>query len=166
MRARSLTALTVLGLMFGARPLMASGPVVFQRDGTYFHAIHAALQAYEAKGGAEAESDSTEAPKLMALFGGAGLGLAAYFVATSGGGNGGPDFPSAPVGIPGGILIPPPDQNQPAFPNQPYAPPGLPQGPTLSTPITVTPEPVSMTLLATGLAGLGGAHLRRKARRG
>ena len=38
-------------------------------------------------------------------------------------------------------------------------------GPT-STPETTTPEPVTMTLLATGLAGLGGAQIRRRRKSG
>ena len=161
MRARTISALAVLFLIFGARPAMADGPVVFQRDGTYFYSIHAELQRGEA-----AESDSTDAPKLAAIAGGASLaGLAAYFIASNGGSNGFPTMPTLPHGDPGGVILPPQEQS-PALPNQPFEP-GGPGGPgansdTFGGPVTTTPEPVSMTLLATGLAGIGAARLKRR----
>ena len=159
MRARTILALAVLFLTVGAPPLMAEGPIVFQRDGTFFYSIHAELQAQAA---AET-SDSTEAPKLAWIAGGSLAGLAAYFVATNGGGAPA-GFPNLPINAPGGgIVLPPQEQSTPAMPNQPYAPPG--QGGTNGTfsgPVTTTPEPVTMTLLATGLAGVGAARLRRR----
>jgi hypothetical protein len=161
MRPRTVTALAVLFLTLGARPLMAGGPIIFQRDGTYFYSIHAELQR-----GASAESDSTEAPKLAFIAGGASLaGLAAYFIASNGGSNGFPSTPGLPHNDPGGVILPPQEQS-PALPNQPFTPGGS-GGPTGSTdsfdgPVTTTPEPVSMTLLATGLAGLGAAKFKRR----
>jgi hypothetical protein len=165
MRARTIFALAVLFLALGARPAAADGPIVFQRDGTFFYSIHAELRA-------EAESsDSTEAPKLAAIAGGASLaGLAAYFIASNGGNGVPPGMPSYP-NSPGGIVIPPQEQSTPALPNQPYNPGGA-GGPggtngtndTFSGPVTTTPEPVSMTLLATGLAGVGAARLRKRRR--
>jgi hypothetical protein len=164
MRARTISVLAVLFLTFGARPALADGPILFQRDGTFFYSIHAELQ-----GSASAESsDSTEAPKLAAIAGGASLaGLAAYFIASNGGSNGLPNTPGLPQGDPG-VIIPPQEQS-PALPNQPFAPAG-PGGTggttgsndTFSGPVTTAPEPLSMTLLATGLAGLGAAQLKRR----
>jgi len=163
--------MAVLVIAFSAGPLSASGPVVFQRDGTYFHSVVASLAAQDAQPGAES-SDSSETPKLTYMGGAALTGLAAYFIASSGGGDPAPGFPNAPTNPPGGILIPPPDQNSPPLPSGPTGPTGpagptLPgDGPTLGGPVTTTPEPVSMTLLATGLAGLSGVQLRKRARRG
>jgi hypothetical protein len=164
MRARTIAVLAVLFLVVGVRPAAADRPIVFQRDGTFFYSIHAELRA---QAGASAESsDSTEAPKLVAIAGGASLaGLAAYFIASSGGNNPQPGLPGYP-NAPGGVVIPPQEQSTPALPNQPYDPGG--PGGTNGTndpftgPVTTTPEPVSMTLLATGLAGVGAARLRRR----
>ena len=162
MRARTISALAVLFLMVGVRPAAADRPIVFQRDGTFFYSIHAELRAQSES----AESDSTEAPKLVAIAGGASLaGLAAYFIASNGGTNPRPGLPGYP-NAPGGVVIPPQEQSTPALPNQPYDPGG--PGGTNGTndpftgPVTTTPEPVSMTLLATGLAGVGAARLRRR----
>ena len=164
MRARAVSAIAMLFLIFGARPALADGPIIFQRDGTYFHSIHAELQ-----GGASAESsDSTEAPKLAVIAGGASLaGLAAYFIASNGGGDGFPNTPGFPHSDPGGVIIPPQEQS-PALPNQPFNPGGSGGGGGTGTddafdgPVTTTPEPVSMTLLATGLAGIGAARFKRR----
>lgn len=165
MRARTISALAVLFLIFGARPAMADGPILFQRDGTFFYSIHAELQ-----GGPSAEaSDSTEAPKLAMIAGGASLaGLAAYFIASGGGSNGFPNTPGLPHNDPGGVIIPPQEQS-PALPNQPFNPGGsggtggtTGTNDTFTGPVTTAPEPVSMTLLATGLAGLGAAQLKRR----
>ncbi len=66
------------------------------------------------------------------------------------------------------------DPNSPATSGDPTGPtnptgttnptggPSSSPGPASPTPETTTPEPVTMTLLATGLAGLGGAQLRRR----
>ena len=166
MRARTILALAVLSLAIGARPAMADGPMVFQRDGTFFYSIHAELLTEQ--GRSAESSDSTEAPKLVLYAGGASLaGLAAYFIATNGGNSGNPGLPGLPRNEPGGVLIPPQEQFTPALPNQPYSPGGGSTGGTTGTftgPVTTAPEPVTMTLLATGLAGLGGAQLRRRRR--
>ncbi len=165
MRARAISALAVLFLTLGARPAMADGPIAFQRDGTFFYSIHAELL----RGGSAESSDSTEAPKLAFIAGGASLaGLAAYFIASNGGSDGFPNTPGFPHSDPGGVIIPPQEQS-PALPNQPFTPGGgggsggpTGTGDTFGGPVTTTPEPVSMTLLATGLAGLGAARLKRR----
>lgn len=167
MRARTILALAVLFLTVGARPaLAADGPIVFQRDGTFFYSIHAELQ------GSAESSDSTEAPKLAAIAGGASLaGLAAYFIASNGGNDGLPGTPGLPAGNPGGVIIPP-QQQAPGLPNSPIGGSGGTGGTggttgtngTFTGPVTTAPEPVTMTLLATGLAGLGAGQLRRRRR--
>jgi hypothetical protein len=165
MRARAICVMAMLFVSIGARPVLADGPIVFQRDGTFFYSVHAELLA-QPHGSAES-SDSTEAPKLFAIAGGASLaGLAAYFIATNGGNSGVPGLPGLPRNEPGGVLIPPQEQFTPALPNQPYNPGGGTGGTTgtFTGPVTTAPEPVTMTLLATGLAGLGGAQLRRRRR--
>ncbi len=109
------------------------------------------------------------------------LGLAAYFIASSGGDDqllapnrddkGGVDLPNDDPFVP-------PQPNLPGNPGQPGDPgqPGQPGGDggdgsgddeqqVIPDPTTVTPEPVSMTLMATGLAGMGVANLRRRRRR-
>jgi hypothetical protein len=168
MRARTILVLAVLTLALGAQPLAADGPVIFQRDGTFFYSLHAELNARAA---ATEESDSTEAPKLVAIAGGASLaGLAAYFIASSGSGTpGGSGFPNLPLNDPsgGGITIPPPEQSSPALPATPTgggAPGSDAPGGVTSLPTTTAPEPVTMTLLATGLAGMGAAQLKRRRR--
>lgn len=166
MRPRTIFVLAVLFLSIGARPAVADGPIVFQRDGTFFYSLHAELTAQA--GGSAESSDSTDAPKLVAIAGGASLaGLAAYFIASNGGNSGRPGMPGLPHNEPGGVVIPPQEQFTPALPNQPYSPGGGTTGGTTGTftgPVTTAPEPVTMTLLATGLAGLGGAQLRRRRR--
>ena len=160
MRARTISALAVLFLTLGARPAMADGPIVFQRDGTFFYSIHAELQ------GSAESSDSTEAPKLAAIAGGASLaGLAAYFIASNGGDNDFPGMPGLPNGDPGGVIIPP-QQQAPGLPNSPIGGTGGTTGTsdTINGPVTTAPEPVTMTLLATGLAGIGAGQLRRRRR--
>ena len=113
MRARTIFAMAVLFLTVGARPALADGPIVFQRDGTFFYSIHTELQ------GSAESSDSTEAPKLVAIAGGASLaGLAAYFIASNGGDSGLPGTPGLPASDPGGVIIPP-QQQSPGLPNTP-----------------------------------------------
>lgn len=164
MRVRSIASFVGLALAAGVHPLAAhAGPVPFQRDGTYFHSIYAEALARQQPG--RAESDSTDGTPVFLIAGGAVAGLAAYFVSTSGGGD--PLPGGRNPGSTDGILLPP----QEGF-DLPIGDPrgSLPNGvlPPLrgfEGPVTVTPEPVSMVLLASGLAGIGGASLRRRMRR-
>jgi hypothetical protein len=165
MRVRWILSMMVLAVTLSVRPAQAGeAPVAFQRDGTYFHSIHAQLLARQSR----AESDSTESPKTTYLLGGGALvGLAAYFVSSSAG-SGQPTFPGFPQPKDGDdILLPPQDAPQAPAPTGTWGPPtgGGDPAPGVDGPVTVTPEPVSMALLATGLGGLGGASLRRRLRK-
>ena len=164
------SALVALGLV--SRPARAvEAPVAFQRDGTFFYSVRAELLAQQAA----AKADSSESPKAALIAGGAVVGLAALFVSSSTGSNGSP-FPGGPNPTPtsGSPILLPPQDNLPA-PTPGASPGGTPGGSTpdggtpeddaFEAPVTVTPEPVSMGLLASGLAGLGGAQLRRRFRR-
>jgi len=168
MRVRWFMSSALLALGLVSRPARAAeAPVAFQRDGTFFYSIRAELLARQAA----AKADSSESPK-AALIAGGGLvvGLGALFVSSTTGSSGSP-FPGGPNPTPNGnpILLPPQD-NLPA-PTPGATPSGGPLGgsapddETFDAPVTVTPEPVSMALLASGLAGLGGAQLRRRSRR-
>jgi hypothetical protein len=159
-----------LALALAVQPARAESPgVTVLPDGTYSNSVFAALLRQTQ---AKVESDSTKAPTILLAAAGGALGLAGYFVLNSGDspilGSGNPTSP------PGGTSIPSSDN-----PSGPYVPPqdGGPNGepgplpPTLTNPDptipgTTTPEPVTMALLATGLAGMGGmsAMRRRRAR--
>ena len=165
------SALLALGLL--SRPARAAeAPVAFQRDGTFFYSVRAELLAQQSA----AKADSSESPKAALIAGGGVVvGLAALFVSSTTGPNG--NFPGGPNPTPtnGNPILLPPQEHFPA-PTPGASPPGgspggnTPDGGTpgdesFDAPVTVTPEPVSMALLASGLAGLGGATVRRRLRR-
>lgn len=173
MRVRLFMALAGLALALVVQPARAESPgVAVMPDGTYSDNVFVALLRQQTQD--KAESDSTKAPVLVLAAAGGALGLAGYFVLNSGNtpilGSGNPINP------PGGTFIP--TNNGPSGP---FVPPqdGGPSGepaplpPTLTTPDpdgtipgTTTPEPVSMALLASGLAGMSGfSALRRRRRR-
>lgn len=145
-------------LLVAASPAAASGSnVIVPADGTYSHGAKVALAQFAA---VEADDDSSRvAPAL--IIGGA-VGLAALFVLNSDGTPAGPS--GSPFAPGGGIPTLPPDGFTPPAPTPTSLPPENPLIPDTSIPTTVTPEPVSMTLLATGLAGMGGAQLARRRR--
>lgn len=168
MRVRLLVALTGLALVLAVQPARAeSARLAVMPDGTYSNSVFAALLQ---KTQDKAESDSTKAPTMLLAAAGGALGLAGYFVLSGGnspilgGGN--------PINPPGGTFIPPGnDPSFPSIPPQDGGPSGEPgqlpptltnQDPTV--PATVTPEPVTMALLASGLAGMGGMSAVRRRR--
>ncbi|HET8633099.1 MAG TPA: PEP-CTERM sorting domain-containing protein [Gemmatimonadales bacterium] len=167
MRVRLLVALAGLALALVVQPARAESlGVAVVPDGTYADNVFAALLRQTQD---KAESDSTKAPVALLAAAGGALGLAGYFVLSSGdspvlGGN--------QINPPGGTFIPSGDDpSKPSVPPQdggPLGEPG-PLGPTLTDPDptipgTTTPEPVTMALLATGLASMGGASLVRRRR--
>ncbi|HET8762983.1 MAG TPA: PEP-CTERM sorting domain-containing protein [Gemmatimonadales bacterium] len=167
MRVRLLAALAGLALVLVAQPARAESlGVAVAPDGTYSDNVFTALLRQTQD---KAESDSTKAPVTLLAAAGGALGLAGYFVLSSGdspvlGGN--------QINPPGGTFIPSDgDPSNPSIPPQDGGPNGepAPLGPTLTDPDptipgTTAPEPITMGLLATGLAGMGGASLVRRRR--
>ena len=132
--------------------------------------------------------EDDDGSRTAAYTGGAAVvGVVIYFLASS---NGDRELLAPNRDDEGDVKLPqdddpfvPPQPNQPVLPNQPNNPgtpgdqggpggPGDQGGPgsgdepeIVPDPTTVTPEPISMTLLASGLAGMGVADLRRRRRR-
>ena len=171
MRVRLLVALAGLALVLVVQPARAeSYGVTVVPDGTYSHNVFAALLSQTQD---KAQSDSTKAPVTLLAAAGGALGLAGYFVFSGGDspmlGSSSPTDP--PFSPPGVTFSPSDDPSNPFIPPQDGGPNGepAPLPPTLSDPDptlpgTTAPEPVTMGLLATGLAGMGGASLVRRRR--
>lgn len=171
MRVRLLVALAGLALVFVVQPARAeSFGVAVAPDGTFSNNVFAALLRQTQD---KAESDSTRAPVTLLAAAGGALGLAGYFVLSSGDspilGSNNPTDP--PFGPPGVTFDPSDNPSNPYIPPQDGGPNGEPGPlpPTLNSPDpaipgTTTPEPVTMGLLATGLAGMGGMSFVRRRR--
>ena len=169
MRVRLIAAVAGLALLFMVRPAQAEGVgVAVVPDGTYSSSVFVALLHQT---GDQVRRDSVKVPVLALVAAGGALGLAGIFVLGSS------DTPvlggGIPLSPPGGITIPPPNQYTPPVPppdgpasQDPALPPtGLLPGPDEYIPTTTTPEPATMALLASGLAGMGGASLVRRRKR-
>ena len=169
MHVRLMAILTVL-LLLGVRSAAAStASAGVPADGTYAHGVHAALAQADV---AEARDDSLDATATLLLAGGAAVGLAALFVINATEPQ--PGVAGSPFSPPGGVTVP---EQEPYEPPKPF-PMGNPgQLPPPNGPITtgfpgdetgigttVTPEPITMALLASGLAGMGGAGVLRRRR--
>jgi hypothetical protein len=117
---------------------------------------------------ASSESDSAKAtPTILLAAAGGALGLASLFALTSDGpktlGGGLPTDPPG-VTIPPQNPVPPPTVTPIGNPPTSDDPPSD-GDPGDFMPTTTTPEPVTMALLASGLAGMGGASLLRRRKR-
>ena len=164
MSVRWLLPLTGMALLSAVRPVeAATGPGAFQSDITLFRLV--AIESVERSSGT-AESDSTESKQpFFIAAAGAGVGIAAYFIASGGNAplGGLPFTPQDPSS--GGVLLPPQDFSTPPG-NQPTGETSGGAGSIVTdAPTTVTPEPASMALLASGLAGLSTMTIRRRLRR-
>ena len=179
---------TVL-LCLHAVPAHADGSRrVLSRDATFFRSVvrtdaatefRRALMAASAERGkpGAGRSDESKAERddrrIAGYVGGAAVvGLAAYFIASSGDGH---DIIGPNRDDEGGVTLP--AENPFAPPDDEIPPGGGPGqgGPAgddelepqiVPDPTTVTPEPVSMTLVATGLTGMSLATYRRRRRSG
>jgi len=162
MSVRWLLPLTGMAFLSAVRPVAAStGPGAFQGDITLFRLV--AIESVERSSGT-AKRDSTE-NKQPFFIAAAGAGVAAYFIATAGSTpiGGLPFTPQDPSS--GGVLLPPQDFSTPPF-NPPVGGVTGDNGSSLTdAPTTVTPEPATMALLASGLAGMSSMTIRRRLRR-
>lgn len=161
MSVRWLLPLAGMAFLSVARPIAAStGPGTFQGDVTLFRLV--AIESVE-RSSKTAENDSTE-KKQPFFIAAAGAGIAAYFIATAGTGptGGFPFTPQDPTS--GGVLLPPQDFSTPPL-NPPTGGTTGADGSSLTDAATVTPEPATMALLASGLAGMGSMTIRRRIRR-
>lgn len=145
---RILSSLTLAGLaaVFVARPAIAAAGDTGGRAAV------------------ESSSDSANAnPTVLLAAAGGALGLASVFALI---GNGPTNLGNGLPTTPPGVTIPP---ETPFVPptvtpvgNPPSDDPPTDGGPDDFMPTTTTPEPVTMALLASGLAGMGGASLLRR----
>ena len=162
MSVRWLLPLAGMAFLSVVRPAAAStGPGAFNRDITLFRLV--AIESVQRSSGT-AESDSTEKKQPFFIAAAGAVGVAAYFIATGGSApaSGLPFTPQDPSS--GGVLLPPQDFSTPPF-TQPTGSASGGGNIVADSPVTVTPEPATMALLASGLAGMSSMTLRRRLRR-
>jgi hypothetical protein len=150
---------SALGAEYGR---LAGQPAMLLQSGSTLASLVGAPSLLPASKGEDEDNDDEKGGFLSSAYVIvlAGVGGGAYLASEliGGGGSGGVGDPNSPPTSGG--------PNTPTTPTTPTDPTGGTGGPSASpgptTPETTTPEPVTMTLLATGLAGLGGAQFRRR----
>ena len=142
---------SALGTEFGR---LAGHPALLLQSGSTFASL-AGAPAILGSGRDDEEDDDEQGSWLSSTYVVvlAGVGGGAYLASELLGGDDGATGSPTPTPTSGGPTSPPITNNPTGDPVTSPAP---------STPETTTPEPVTMTLLATGLAGLGGAQYRRR----